>query len=584
MQHDEVIWQVIRHKHCSFMAKIETGIFCRNPYNVTGICNRSSCPLANSRYATIRDHDGVFYLYMKTIERAHMPNKLWERVKLPRNYEKALEIIDKHLMYWPKFLVHKAKQRLTKMTQMRIRMRKLALKTREKIMTTPRKETKRESRRQEKAEKAALLDKSIEKELLERLSKGVYGDIYNYPEQKYQEILDREALQMASEEEDEEEPEVEYVEGYEDLEEEDDMEDFDGLGIRNNGLDDDTGMDDDDDDDDEEAVTVHRKSGRKDSALARRRAEKDDPSVKSKKKAKVLVEVEHDDTGARQTALCSFFIDHINSGTMRRRSYSPSPPRGYGRRGRSPSPRGRYGGRSRDAPTSLLVRNLRHDCRPEDLRRPFGQFGPVKDIYLPRDYYTGEPRGFGFVQFVDPDDAAEAKYQMDGQGFQGRQLTVVFAEENRKKPTDMRARERSGSGRSSRSYDRRRTPPRYSLSPPSRYARSHSRGYYAPKRRQYSRSVSPEEKRYSHERSYSRSPARDVSPPPYNGSRSRSQTPVRERSPYDNGPRSRSKSPVRERSLVRANSRCRSRSPGRSRSRSPDGVRYLCDPDGDVSP
>lgn len=50
-----------------------------------------------------------------------------------------------------------------------------------------------------------------------------------------------------------------------------------------------------------------------------------------------------------------------------RRSYTPSPPRGgYGRRGRSPSPRGRYGGgggRGRDLPTSLLVRNLRHDCR-----------------------------------------------------------------------------------------------------------------------------------------------------------------------------------------------------------------------------
>ncbi|KAG9136337.1 hypothetical protein Leryth_003899 [Lithospermum erythrorhizon] len=50
---------------------------------------------------------------------------------------------------------------------------------------------------------------------------------------------------------------------------------------------------------------------------------------------------------------------------MHRRSYSPSPPRGYGRRGRSPpSPRGRYGGYfSRDGPTSLLVLNLRHDCR-----------------------------------------------------------------------------------------------------------------------------------------------------------------------------------------------------------------------------
>ncbi|KAK6937007.1 RNA recognition motif domain, partial [Dillenia turbinata] len=178
----------------------------------------------------------------------------------------------------------------------------------------------------------------------------------------------------------------------------------------------------------------------------------------------------------------------VVSSQMRGRSYTPSPPRGYSRRGRSPSPRGRYGGRGRDLPTSLLVRNLRHDCRhstfvglalvfqslhdvlyfsyllesisnvfgklhalvkltvfpvPEDLRRPFGEFGPLKDVYLPRDYYTGEPRGFGFVQYVDPADAAEAKYQMDGQIFHGRELTVVFAEENRKKPAEMRQRERS---------------------------------------------------------------------------------------------------------------------------------------------
>ncbi|XP_004514153.1 serine/arginine-rich SC35-like splicing factor SCL30A [Cicer arietinum] len=213
-------------------------------------------------------------------------------------------------------------------------------------------------------------------------------------------------------------------------------------------------------------------------------------------------------------------------------SYSPSPPRRYGRSRRSPSPRGRYGGRGRDLPTSLLVRNLHKDCRPDDLHGPFSQFGPLKDVYLPRDYYTGEPRGFGFVQYVDPADAADAKYHMDGQILLGRELTVVFAEENRKKPQEMRARERG------RSYDYRRSPRRRSRSPHYAHTYSPSPDYSpSPGRRQYSRysrSISPRDGRYRRE-SYSRSPY--------------------SRSPYA------SRSPSRGRSY----SRSISRSPGYSR-------------------
>ncbi|KAG2727290.1 hypothetical protein I3760_01G151000 [Carya illinoinensis] len=104
----------------------------------------------------------------------------------------------------------------------------------------------------------------------------------------------------------------------------------------------------------------------------------------------------------------------------------------------------------------------------EDLRIPFERYGPVKDVYLPKNYYTGEPRGFGFVKYRYAEDAAEAKQQLNHTIIGGREIRIVFAEENRKTPQEMRVTSR-GSGRYGGS--RRRTPPR---SPRRRY-RSYSR-------------------------------------------------------------------------------------------------------------
>mmetsp|Transcript_7615 Transcript_7615/g.34496 ORF Transcript_7615/g.34496 Transcript_7615/m.34496 type:complete len:217 (-) Transcript_7615:1036-1686(-) len=191
MQSDEVVWQIVNRGHCSYKMKTGGATFCRNKYSVTGLCNRSSCPLANSQYATIVEEKGTAYLCMKTVERAHKPASLWHRVALDCNYAKALKQVDGLLTHWSRFLVHKSKQRLTKITQYLMRTRKLLRERRQRLVTIPAREQQRETRREFKAQIAAQLDNSIEKELLERLRSGTYENFHIQSLKSYDDQIDR---------------------------------------------------------------------------------------------------------------------------------------------------------------------------------------------------------------------------------------------------------------------------------------------------------------------------------------------------------------------------------------------------------
>ena len=169
-----------------------TNVFCSDPNNLTGLCNRNSCPLANSRYATIYEDKGICYLKIKTAERAHTPKELWESIRLDASYKKALEKIDEELIYWPKFIIHKCKQRFTRIRQVLVKRKKIKLEGSAEYQIISRKAEKREKSRLVKAEKAAVIESHIAEELLKNLKRGKYNEIYNYPGNVLERVLENE--------------------------------------------------------------------------------------------------------------------------------------------------------------------------------------------------------------------------------------------------------------------------------------------------------------------------------------------------------------------------------------------------------
>jgi RNA recognition motif-containing protein len=94
---------------------------------------------------------------------------------------------------------------------------------------------------------------------------------------------------------------------------------------------------------------------------------------------------------------------------------------------------------------NIYVGNLSHEATEDDVQEAFTSFGRVSSVTIIKDKFSGEPRGFGFVEMPVQSEALAAIAGLAGKELRGRQLNV---NEARPRSDDRRGGNRGGGRRS----------------------------------------------------------------------------------------------------------------------------------------
>jgi len=79
----------------------------------------------------------------------------------------------------------------------------------------------------------------------------------------------------------------------------------------------------------------------------------------------------------------------------------------------------------------IYVGNLSSDVTDETIREAFESFGQVASAKVIKDKYTGQSRGFGFVEMVEQTQAQTAIKSLNGKELQGKEISVSEARPRR---------------------------------------------------------------------------------------------------------------------------------------------------------
>jgi RNA recognition motif-containing protein len=90
---------------------------------------------------------------------------------------------------------------------------------------------------------------------------------------------------------------------------------------------------------------------------------------------------------------------------------------------------------------NIYVGNLSYDVTEADLQAAFEAFGAVASVSLIKDHYSGQSKGFGFVEMPSASEAQAAISGLHGKDLMGRTLNV-----NEARPREGGSRPERGSG------------------------------------------------------------------------------------------------------------------------------------------
>jgi RNA recognition motif-containing protein len=89
---------------------------------------------------------------------------------------------------------------------------------------------------------------------------------------------------------------------------------------------------------------------------------------------------------------------------------------------------------------NIYVGNLPYSVTDGDLRETFSRFGEVSQVNLITDKFTGESKGFAFVDMTNNSQADAAIKGLNGTDMKGRNITVNQAKPKSDRPSPSRGR------------------------------------------------------------------------------------------------------------------------------------------------